>query len=246
MNLKNFVRRQSPIMLAAAACVGVGLTVYSAIKASKKAEEVKDDLPEDVEILDEVKAVAPVYVETIILGGATIFCIAGSTILSKRQIINLTASYALLERQFFRYKDRVADIFGFAEAEDVEKTIIFDDMAEKEHPLPEEDEDLFFDVNSKRYFTDTEMHVELAEYKFKDYLITNGEAGLNTFYDILDHAEMPPLEKLDALGWNIYHCNTDWSSPSMEFDHEWITTDDGLKCCLIKTPIPPTVDYTFW
>lgn len=246
MSLKNFIKAQSPAIIAGASCVGLIATVYSAIKASKKAEKIKEELPEDADTFTKVKAVAPVYSETIIFATATMTGIISSTAMSKKQNMNVTAAYALLEQTCFKHQDKILDLFGTENLNMVENTVIQDDMAELEHPLPEEDEKLFFDVNSKRYFTDTEMHVELAEYKFKDLLVTKYEAALNDFYILLDHEEMPPLEKLDALGWNIYHCNTEWSSPSMEFDHEWITTDDGLRCCLIKTPIPPTVDYTFW
>lgn len=52
------------------------------------------------------------YIPAAISGTATIFCIFGANVLSKRQQAALTSAYALLNDSYNNYKDKLKELYG--------------------------------------------------------------------------------------------------------------------------------------
>ena len=83
-------------VLAALGMAGVVATAVMAAKNTIKAKEILDTrITEDSTKLEVVKTVLPAYLPTIAMGAATIVCIAGSSILSKKSQASLASAYAL-------------------------------------------------------------------------------------------------------------------------------------------------------
>lgn len=243
---KRFLKKESPIILATIGALGVVATVVSAIKASPKAEEVRKELPEEATVVEKVKAYAPVYGETCIFAGVTIACITSGAIISHKQQAQLIAGYIALERSFHKYRERLADVIGledFKQIEDEINSIEADERAvEQEHPGMCENELRFYDLNSKRFFTDTLLHVHDAQYALNQLFSDQECITLNDWYRALDHEEMPPINDGDMKGWSIWNGSIRERHPWLTFDEEFKVDRYGQEYIEISTPQIPSTD----
>ena len=117
-----------------------------AIRLLKKEEEAKGDKLTKLEV---IKTVGPVYIPAIITGATTIACIFGANILNKRQQASLMSAYALLDKSYKDYRNKVNDVYG-EEADERINTAIIDDI--KDEAEITDDVVTFFDFNNLRYF----------------------------------------------------------------------------------------------
>jgi hypothetical protein len=92
-----------------------------------------------------------------------------------------------------------------------------------------------------KYFETTKEDVLLAEYRLNRDFTLCGYAALNDFYELLG---LEKSESGEVLGWTL---ENSWSEvgeyPWVDFEHETVTMDDGLECCIITFTHPPTADY---
>lgn len=150
-------------------CIGaigvIGTSVMS-VKATPKAikllEESEKEKGEKLTKIEVVKTVAPAYIPAAILGISTIACIFGANILSKNNQAALASAYAILDRSYKEYRNKVSELYG-EEAEDRVKNEIANDHYEEyerdedceEDVIIEEESDdmkLFFDYNTLTMF----------------------------------------------------------------------------------------------
>ena len=103
-----FVKRNMPTILSIGAAVGVVvsniLTNKASIKATLKVDELEKKKHRELTFTEEVKAVAPIYAPSIVVGAATIGCIFGSNFLNKKQIVALAGAMSILQSNFKRYR----------------------------------------------------------------------------------------------------------------------------------------------
>lgn len=248
-----YVKRNGHVILATVGMITSVVAVVEAIKASPKAEEVRKSLEEDATPVEKVKAYAPVYAETFIFTGISLASTGFSMVLSVKAIAGLTAGYLALEKNFRNYRAKLKEMITEVNASDGEKITaeefdkrimgeVYEDAAEKEHPIPSDGEYLFYDANSERYFTDTLLHVHDAEYAFNRNFALRGDASLNDFYECLDHEEMPSIDEGDLIGWSTYFLEMDYHHPWVDFEHETKTLKDGTEYIEITTSTPPSRD----
>ena len=150
-------------------CIGaigvIGTSVMS-VKATPKAvkllEESEKEKGEKLTKIEVVKTVAPAYIPAAILGISTIACIFGANILSKNNQAALASAYAILDRSYKEYRNKVSKLYG-EEAEDRVKNEIandhyeeyeIDEDCEEDVIIEEESDDmkLFFDYNTLTMF----------------------------------------------------------------------------------------------
>ena len=150
-------------------CIGaigvIGTSVMS-VKATPKAvkllEESEKEKGEKLTKIEAVKTAAPAYIPAAILGLSTIACIFGANILSKNNQAALASAYAILDRSYKEYRNKVNELYG-EEAEDRLKNEIANDHYEEyegdkdcvENVIIEEESDdmkLFFDYNTLTMF----------------------------------------------------------------------------------------------
>lgn len=150
-------------------CIGaigvIGTSVMS-VKATPKAvkllEESEKEKGEKLTKIEVVKTVAPAYIPAAILGISTIACIFGANILSKNNQAALASAYAILDRSYKEYRNKVNELYG-EEAEDRVKNEIAtdhyeeyerDEDCEEDVIIEEESDDmkLFFDYNTLTMF----------------------------------------------------------------------------------------------
>ena len=92
-----------------------------------------------------------------------------------------------------------------------------------------DEEMLFYDEFSRRYFTSTMADVLRAEYELNKRIAAYGRANLNEFCDLLD---VRPIEHGSYLEW----------TRGVNFKHEKFALDDGLEGYIISMTIEPTLN----
>lgn len=249
---KLFLKHHGSTILTFIGAVGVVLTAISAARASPKAlKKLEDRQYENLTTAEKVITVIPEYVPTIVVGGCTLFCIFGSSLMNKKQQASLASAYALLDTSFKEYKAKLKELYG----EEAHQNIVDSIMIEKakhvdishsclftECDLAIDDNDglprLFYDPYSKRYFETTIEAVLLAEYHLNRNFVLRGTAGLNEFYSFLG---IDQLEEMSEPTWFVED-EFYW----IDFNHRKAVLEDGLECCIVETIVEPRIDTNIY
>lgn len=252
MNISEFLKKHSATILSVVSAAGVVITAVTTAKAALKADtlikEAKNKKSEELTAPEVFKTAAPVYIAPAVMGVLTIGCIFGANVLNKRQQAMLASAYAVVHRAYGDYKNKVKEVYG----EEAHKEILRKIAAEKSCGTPiyastfsknccldfddSEEERLFYDSFSERYFQSTFSKVLQAEYHLNRNFSLGCEVCLNDYYEFLG------LDTTDAgrvLGWNM-DCGIQW----IDFDHSKTTLDDGLECFIIEMAVEP-YDYRY-
>lgn len=241
---KRFFKQNGSTILTCVGALGVVATAIMTAKATPKAtrllELAEDEKGEDLTKLESIKVAGPVYIPTFIVGTATITCIFGANVLNKRQQASLISAYALLDSSYKDYKKKVDELYGEEEGVHVREEIAKDKY---DSSVVFDDEELFYDEFSGRYFNSTMSNVIQAEYNLNRQIVLNGGAYLNEFYEFLD---IPPIPAGIELGWSIGLLESNHWTEWLDFDHEKVVMDDGLECHIVKMRYEPMIDYAYY
>lgn len=239
---KRFLDRNAPTILTCVGGAGVIFTTVTAVKATPKAlvllENAEEEKGSKLTKLEVVKTAGPVYIPTIIIGASTIAAIFGANALNKHQRAALMSAYALLDNSYKEYKNKVAELYGDDVDDRIKKEITMDNY---ESDISISDgKRLFFDYQSLRYFESTMEDVISAEYYLNRNLANNGYTSLNDFYQLLG---IPCTNLTEDLGWSSDSGEMIFGAIWIDFEHEMVTMDDGLECCIISMSNPPSLHY---
>lgn len=215
-----------------ATCVAVGKATPKAMENIRKAEEQKE---EELTTVEKVKAAAPAYFPSVVLGTSSLVCMVGSTILDKKTQASLSSAIAFGTNYVQKYKGKIKELFGEETAKQIEEEIaesndmIFFSESWLQECSNQSDDDpgtpmLFYDLSSGTYFEKTLEQVLLAEYHLNRNYILNGEATLNDWYHNLglhDHMD----EVYDNLVWSPMDEGDYW----IDFHHKKKIRDDGRE-----------------
>ena len=249
MNAQRFAKRNASTILSVLGVAGVIATTITAVKATPKAMEfVKKAEKEKGEKLskwEKVNVAGVAYIPTALVGTATMACILGANLVSRRQQATLMSAYALLDHSYKDYKNKANELYGDDAGKQIREGIAKDKYTGDESS-GDDDKELFYDFYSGRYFESTKEHVMRAQYEINRSLFVNYAVGLNEYYDLLGLEEKPEYE---MLGWSCGQMEEQYGHPWIEFEHEEIILDgdsvydEGLKCTVINIPLDPFVDY---
>ena len=233
-----YVKRNASTILTGVGMVGVAATAVTAVKSTPKAlillEAEKKKKGEELTKIETIKVAGPAYIPSIIIGMSTITCIFGANYLNQRQQASLASAYALLDRSYREYRNKVKELYGESE---VQTEIVKDHYNEED--IPEDDgKELFYDTYSKRYFRSTIEEVQRAEYYLNRNIAMRDYAYLNEFYEMLG------LEPIEAeLGWSSGGNIEGYWKTWVDFTHELVTMDDGLECHVIMFQEDPYLNF---
>ena len=163
-----FFKKNIATILTGIGTVGVVITAVSAIKATPKAlysiEEAEKEKGDKLSNKEKIITTTHIYLPTIIIGVSTIACILGANVLNKKQQASLISAYALLQKSYNEYRDKVDELYENSSIVDKE---IAKDVYDNTKPSVSSDEKcLFYDMFSKRYFESNKVDVITAEYHF--------------------------------------------------------------------------------
>ncbi len=237
------LKRNSPTILTCISAVGFIGTVVMAVRATPKAVKLIEadsckNHEGDSNAYTKKEAVCSAwkcYLPATAAGVATIACMFGANALNKRQQASIASAYALLDQAYKEYRGKATELLG----EDGDKHIreeIAKDKCVKKQP-PEDGYMMFCDEYRGECFERTMTQVIQAEYHFNRNFALRGEASLNEFYKFLD---LEPIVGGDEIGWDIAFGEEFYGYSWIDFEHEKFTMEDGMECCLINYPFPPT------
>lgn len=244
---KNFLSKHGSTVLTIAGSIGVIFTAVTASRATIKAIDILNGLPEeDKQSRKEIiKHTWKCYIPTVLVAGTTIGCMISGNVLNIKIKKDLINSYNMLSSYFFAYKDQVKEIYGEEghnkvidgimkhKCKDVyiyTQGILSVDSIYFETADPEKTR-TFYDTYSQRYFESTIARVLEAEYHLNRNYILGGEMCVNDFYDYLG------LEKIDGgdlIGWDI-----DEDLYWIDFSHSTTVLDDGMEIFVIDFVFSP-------
>ena len=256
-------KKATPTILTCISAAGVVATVVLAVRSTPKAlkciEEAKaaknTENGENLTQMETMAACWRCYIPAAVTGIATIGCIFGANALNRHQQASLVSAYALVSRSFNSYKQKVKEFYG----EEAHKKVMASLAAEKSTKPPlyagsltqmtslgfedvGEEERLFYDAISDRYFQATISQVLQAEYHLnRNFALTGGFITLNQFYEFLGISKVPGG---DEVGWMVSD-GLYW----VDFDHQKTVVDDGLngevECYIIDAPFPPVTEQEY-
>ena len=238
-----YVRRNAPTILTCVGGIGVVATSVTAVKATPKAlqllEEAKADKGDDLTKLEIVAVAGPAYIPAIVTGAATIACIFGANVLNQCQQASLASAYALIDNSYKEYKKKVEELYGKEANTQIQQEIAKDKY--KENNIQKEDDELlFYDEFSGRYFNATMERVLVAEYQVNCELHNTGCDTLNHFYKLVG---LDPIEGGDALGWSEGGNYERYWQSWLDFRHNKVVMDEGLECYIITMFEEPYVEF---
>lgn len=254
-----YIRKYSPVALSCVASVGVVVTAVFAVKATPKAivlihadsRKKHDGDPYAYTKKEAVAAAWKCYIPAVAFGASTIACIMGANALNRSQQAALTSAYALVQKSYKEYKDKLKELYGEEthnaiidsivkeQCKDISistsggwynSTLDFGDGMEPEITRT------FYDAFSQRYFESTIEKVIQAEYHLNRNFMFAGTIPLNDFYEFLG------LEKTDlgdSVGWSSVNGDIYW----IDFNHHRITLEDGMEIYVIEMVFEPTADW---
>lgn len=249
------LKKFSPTVLSCFGAAGVIGTSVLAVKATPKAlRKIRSDSryahndPDAYTKLEAFQSAWFYYVPSVVMGAATIVCIFGANILNKHQQAAITSAYALINDAYQDYKNKLKELYG----EDAHRKIMEAIAVEKANDVymastgliegssldfDEHDPDdnrLFYDGYSKRYFESSINRVLQAEYYLNRDFAIGGYRSVNDFYEFLGIA---PIDGGDEIGWDIA-TGLAW----IDFNHYKTVLDDGLEVCVIDMDWLPEVN----
>lgn len=238
-----FLKRNSATILTCVGAAGVVATSVTAVKATPKAlallEQAKEEKGEDLTKLEAVKIAGPAYIPSILLGAGTIACVFGANVMNQRSQASLVSAYALVDGAYKDYRKKVDELYGEEAGANVRAGIAKDKYEEEPFEV-HDDNRLYYDYYSGRYFEATPLDVKRAEYEVNRTLSLDGGVYLNEWYQLLD---MEPLEQGFDFGWNSYTNMDMYWQPWVDFHHEKTVMEDGLECIIISFMQEPYYDF---
>lgn len=198
--------------------------------------------------MEQIKIAAPFYVPVILLGIATLSCMAGAHICSVRQQAAMVAAYELLEKSFGAYRQEIRDNYGAA----ADKQAYI--ASQKKIRSLEEEIRKLEQIKGVMPFTiatcpglifRTEMAtIERAFLHFNRNLAIRGSNTLEELYSFLGIPANHPLISIpkapdEDYGWNEYENEVNWGCSFLDFRLEKIEGKDGKSVYMIDFVIPP-------
>lgn len=238
-----YAHRNAPTILTCVGGIGVVATSVMAVKATPKAlqllEEAKAEKGVDLTKLEVVAVAWPAYIPAIVTGATTIACIFGANVLNQCQQASLASAYALIDNSYKEYKKKVEELYG-KEANDQVQQEIAKDKYKENNIQQENDELLFYDEFSGRYFNATMERVLVAEYQINRELHNTGHDTLNHFYELVG---LNPIDGGYALGWSEGGNYERYWQSWLDFRHNKVVMDEGLECYIITMFEEPYVEF---
>lgn len=243
---KLFFKKNGSTILTCIGAAGVVATSVMAVKATPKAmkliEQAKEEKGEELTKWEIAKVAAPTYIPAASVGIATVTCIFGANMLSKRRQAALISAYALLDQTHKDYKRKTKEIYG----EDADKRVN-EELAKEDYKhckvITNSDTRLFYDMYSKRYYESTMEKVKDAEYQLNRKIAVGYSATIDDYYRCLG---LDGIESGDITGWASGMLMEYYWQEWVDFSYDVAVMDDGLECCIVTINQEPVVDFEYY
>lgn len=238
------VADNSPAILTAIGVTGVVTTAYLTGKATFKAADIINYevganpkwVDKDPKTKDLVDLVWKLYIPAFGVGSMSVAAIIFANRIGTRRTAAMTAAYAISERAYSEYKDKVVDQIGTIKEKKVRDEIAQDRV----NALPPNQQviitnggkQLFMDAYSSRVFESDMETVKKAQNDTNHEILNHGYASLSDLYGRLG---LPNTKISDDLGWN--------SDKLMEMTFSTTLTDDQRSCIVVDFTVAPVRSF---
>lgn len=213
MKLVGGARSNAPVLFAAGAVIGVGVTIVSTIQATNLAiEDLESECEEDEcwqnwTPYEKWRIVWPRFIPVVLSGGLTIGMIIAGQYVSLKKAATLAALYTAAESKLSSYQESAKELLGEKKESEIrsnasQKVISEDPIGSKEVILTPRGNTLVYDAYSGRYFR---SDIETIRQKVNDLnsdLYSTMWVALNDLYDAIG---LRPIKIGYDVGWNPDH-----------------------------------------
>jgi uncharacterized protein DUF6353 len=238
-----FASDHSPAILTGIAVAGTVTTAYLTGKAAFKAAQIIDErevspvggIRDEIDIRDKVDLTWKLFIPAAGMAGMTIACIIMSNRVGSRRAAALAGAYAVTERAFEEYKEKVTEKIGVNKERAVRDEIAQDHVT-RDQPNKEvivlSGDVLFRDDWSGRYFRSTMEDVKAAQNKVNHQRLNDNYASVNDFYCAVG---LPTTRAGDESGWNL--------DRGLELAFSTAVTENQEPCIVVSFNVEPIREY---
>jgi len=194
----------SPLILTAIGVTGTITTAYFAGKASFKAAEVLEfelSAQEPRTFRTDMEKVWKLYIPAVISGTGTIACIIMANRIGTRRAAAMASAYAISERAFTEYKEKVVEQLGEKREQKI-RDEIQQERIDREHLVvgPKPSGKVWCkDAWSGRVWPCTMETIKKAQNDTNHEVLNYGYASLTDFYQ---RVGLEGTKESDNVGWN--------------------------------------------
>lgn len=242
---EKFTTDHSPQILTGIAVAGTITTAVLTGKASIKAYNhikyetmLRDDAGEPYypTAQDKVAWTWKLFVPPFIAGATTVAATIAATQIGTRRGAALAAAYAVSEKAFTEYKEKVVEKLG----ENKERAVR-DDIAQdrvKNNPVTEHivsggGKVLCYEPYTGRYFMSDMEALKKAQNDLNYLVLNNYYASMSDFYDLIG---LDRTKVSDDMGWN--------SDKMLELSFSTVLSDDDRPCMVMDYQVVPIRGYS--
>lgn len=236
--LNKLIRKDKQFLLNFASVVGVGLTMFTAIKGTKEACRLTED---NMTTKEKIKKTWKCYIPSGVVATSTMLCIIYSDKVSMNEKIALLNTLTTIQGNYKTLRESVNDIQDTETKDEILKKTVKSKVP-KDVYIERTGEKIFYEEYTAKFFTSTIDNVLKAEYMFNKQLSIVGYATLNDFYMFLGISK---TEDGEFLGWSVYdgYYATSEGNPWVDFEHSKMEDDDGVEYHYINYSNQPIVNY---
>lgn len=237
------VADNSPTILTAMGIISgvasVVLTGKASVKASQIIREEQERMPADWVLLPKEKLVLvwKEFIPATSTGVFAIICVIGANRIGNRRAAAMAAAYAVSEKAWTEYKEKVIEKLGKQKEQKVNDELAQDRVNQnpvttREVIITGNGDVLCYDTITGRYFQSNVEALRKAQNDVNQQVLNNMYASLYEFYDLIG---LPPTEYSSEVGWN--------TDVMLELNFSTTLSEDGRPCLVMNYQVFPIRDY---
>ena len=232
-NMRNIMSKNSAdsLLVGGVVCLlGAGVL---AVRQTPKALRILEE-KETATNMAKVKAVAPLYIPSVLLSGLGIAQIVWSRNITHNKLAALATAYTVSETAYRTYRNKVQDIVEPEKMEKIKREFASDILkndpsTNKEVIISSRGEELIYDTMSGRYFRGSMEDIYRVENVLNKKLMNEMTISLNEFYSEIN---LPVVKVGCELGWKIERDNVSIGISAG-------LTEDGRPCLVLDYDVIP-------
>lgn len=212
---QKFLVDNAPAALTVIGIVGTGATAFLTGRAAYQSHDLLHDAHElkrletrdtyaQLTPREKVQTVWQLYVPAVGVGCLTVGCIFFSNRISAKRLAALASAYAITDKAYDEYKDKVEELFGKKKEEEVRAAVAQDNTTR--HQVGDEEYEKATggavrcqDAWSKRYFWSDMETIKAVQNSINHQILNYGYATLADFYSEL---RLEATKEAHDIGWN--------------------------------------------
>lgn len=235
--------KRSPEILIGLGIIGMGVSIYSAIKDTQKAIELVEEKKEEEQVeeltpREVVETTWKCYIPTALTFATSTACIIGASRVNAKRNAAIATAYQLSQTASREYRAKVLEEIGEQREKAIRDKIAKDKVeqnqgANREIIVTGKGTSRCLDSHSSRWFESDYDSIKRAVNELNFRLVREMYVSLNEFYDCLG---LKPSEMGDQLGWRS-------EDGPIEIFFSSQIDDDGVPCLVIEYSVAPKYDY---